>query len=223
MVCDKFDLVVIAGDLLDIGSIVPLEAQVVVVRKYLARMANGPPILIASGNHDLLRNKETGEKDASWLQREANKRVKVDGDFFVFGDFCFSILPWWETLAQKATIQQQLEMQSHFVEGRDWIWVYHSPPKGSPVAWNGSEDWGDVLLNQLAGKYAPRMVLCGHVHQAPFYADGAWMDEIGSSLFFNGGRQLGAVPTFIEIDTDKGEARWVSAEGVEEENERLKG
>ncbi|MFQ3224906.1 MAG: hypothetical protein ACI8Z5_001158, partial [Lentimonas sp.] len=41
---DRFDLVVVAGDRLDIASIVPLQAQIIVVRKYLQRLTPQVPI-----------------------------------------------------------------------------------------------------------------------------------------------------------------------------------
>lgn len=211
----RFDVVVVAGDLLDFRSIVPLEAQVVVIGKYLSRFQEGPPILVASGNHDLL-SKPGGGSDAGWLQKQASCRIRVDGEFFVLGGVCFSIFPWWETPVQKRGFLQQMEEQSQRVEGRDWVWVHHGPPRGSPVAWNGRDDWGDALLTELVGRYGPRMVLSGHVHQAPFLAEGAWVDEMDGTLFFNGGRQPGGVPTFTVIDFSRKAAEWVSAEGVEE-------
>src|SRR5262249_4318173 len=48
-----FDLVVIAGDSLDISSYVAVEAQIVVVSKYLRRMAQRTRLITSSGNHDL--------------------------------------------------------------------------------------------------------------------------------------------------------------------------
>ena len=47
------DLLVVAGDLLDIASGVPLDAQIVVVLEYLARFADRTTTVVCSGNHDL--------------------------------------------------------------------------------------------------------------------------------------------------------------------------
>ncbi|MGZ6995534.1 MAG: hypothetical protein ACXVIM_10005, partial [Acidimicrobiia bacterium] len=60
------------------------------------------------------------------------------------------------------------------------------------------------------------IVMCGHVHQSPFASDGAWFDRIGSTLVVNAGRQPGPVPSFVEIDTGTGLARWSSYEGIDE-------
>ena len=47
------DLVVIAGDLLDIRSAVPLDVQAVAVTAQLRALASATPVLASSGNHDL--------------------------------------------------------------------------------------------------------------------------------------------------------------------------
>ena len=50
-----------------------------------------------------------------------------------------------------------------------WLWVYHGPPEG-PLAWTGSKFYGDPELPQLLDRHQPDVVLCGHIHQAPFVA-----------------------------------------------------
>ena len=59
-----FDLVVLAGDALDIGSTVDYRAQTIVVRKYLQRVSKITRLLVCSGNHDLDSQSERGEKVA---------------------------------------------------------------------------------------------------------------------------------------------------------------
>ena len=60
------------------------------------------------------------------------------------------------------------------------------------------------------------MVLCGHIHQAPFVADGAWAERRGDTWLFNGGHQLGPIPTSVTIDLDAGSASWWSFDGTGE-------
>ena len=59
--------------------------------------------------------------------------------------------------------------------------------------------------------------MCGHVHQSPFAAGGSWIDRIGQTIVLNAGRQIGPIPTCIELDTETERARWSSLAGVEEE------
>ena len=97
-----------------------------------------------------------------------------------------------------------------------WIWVYHWPPLGSPTAWTGKRFYGDDQLGPWIEEHRPDVVLCGHVHQPPFKPDGGWADRIGPTWVFNPGRQIGAVPTRVEIDFDAQRATWTSLMGVEE-------
>ena len=53
------------------------------------------------------------------------------------------------------------------------------------------------------------------MHEAPFARNGSWVDRIGDTWLFNGGRQIGEIPTTIAIDTEAKEAAWFSLEGAE--------
>ena len=62
-----FDLVVVAGDSLNIASPVPLDAQSVVVLRYLALLDDVTTVAVSSGNHDLTGPDTAGEQSALWL------------------------------------------------------------------------------------------------------------------------------------------------------------
>jgi Icc-related predicted phosphoesterase len=55
-------------------------------------------------------------------------------------------------------------------------------------------------------------VFSGHIHNAPFYPDGSWIDRIGETWVFNPGRQIGPRPTSIVFDLDAMTAEWFSLE-----------
>ena len=101
--------------------------------------------------------------------------------------------------------------QARKAEGRKWIWVYHPPPRGASVAWNGKRDLGDKFLREWIGRFKPFLILGGHIHDAPYYAEGGWIDLLEDTFVLNGGRQPGGVPTFTIIELDQNEATWVSA------------
>ena len=63
----SFDLVVLAGDHLDISSSVPLDAQSVVVLRYLSLLRSVGHVAVSSGNHDLTGPDDDGEQSALWL------------------------------------------------------------------------------------------------------------------------------------------------------------
>jgi len=96
---------------------------------------------------------------------------------------------------------------------RRWIWIHHAPPKTTPISWDGQRYYGDVELEEWIGKYTPDIVFSGHVHQSPFSPGGSWVDRIASTWVFNAGRQYGAPPTYVIVDTDRQLALWFSAAG----------
>ena len=81
-----FDVVVLAGDMLELSSLVDRRAQAVVVRKYFNRLREITRLVICSGNHDLDAPNETGEKVARWLGPSQNEDVSSDGESFLFED-----------------------------------------------------------------------------------------------------------------------------------------
>src|SRR5690349_10187595 len=86
----RFDVVVIAGDHLDLSSIVDGRAQSVVVRKYFNRLRAKTRVLICSGNHDLDTKSESGEKVAKWLSPSQHEGILCDGESIVIDDTLFT-------------------------------------------------------------------------------------------------------------------------------------
>src|SRR5580765_8476760 len=79
-VAEQFDLVVIAGDHLDISAIASVDAQVVVVLKYLRRLKERTRLVVSSGNHDLTGRGTSGERVARWMAKVREIGVPADGD-----------------------------------------------------------------------------------------------------------------------------------------------
>lgn len=215
-VAADFDLVVMAGDHLDIASIVAPDAQIAVVLEYLARIAAKTAVVACSGNHDLNASNELGERSARWLEAARGSGVFVDGTRIETDLVMVTVCPWWDGPLTCEVVDRQLAEDAAVVGDRQWIWVYHAPPDASPTSWTGKRHYGDDRLSAWIEQHRPDIVLCGHVHQSPFAADGSWIDQIGSTFVFNAGRQIGPVPACIEIDTDERSARWSSLAGVEE-------
>lgn len=63
-----YDLVVVAGDSLNIASPVALDAQSVVISRYLSLIAATTTLAVSSGNHDLTGPDSHGEQSALWLR-----------------------------------------------------------------------------------------------------------------------------------------------------------
>jgi Icc-related predicted phosphoesterase len=204
------DVVVIAGDLLDIRSAVPLPAQVAAVSAQIGRIGGRTVLLAASGNHDLDERDAANEKFAGWLRRMQAPGLHVDGESVLIGTTLFSICGWWDGPNGRRELAERLAADAARDKER-WVWVYHSPPSGSPLSWDGRREFGDQELAEWIPRFRPDLVLTGHIHQAPFVDGGGWSDRIGDTWIFNAGQQPGPMPTRILIDLDEGHATWVSA------------
>jgi len=213
-VAPAFDVVIIAGDHLDLGSLVDRRTQSVVIQKYIGRLKERTRLIVCSGNHDLDSDDAGGEKTTRWIQNARGDGVASDGDSILVGDTLFSICPWWDGPILRESISKQLAADASR-ERRRWIWVHHAPPDRSPVSWGGSRYFGDVELARLIELHRPDIVFSGHVHQAPFDTAGSWVDRIGPTWVFNVGQEFGAPPAHIVFDTGQDAALWFSGVGVE--------
>lgn len=209
---ESHDVVVIAGDLLDLAGVLEPQVQVVVVEKYLARLAARRPLIVSSGNHDGDRRSAADESVAGWLVAARGARVHVDGDSVEIGGTLFTVCPWWDGPVSRDELERQLERDAARRTGR-WVWVHHAPPDRTPISWTGRKFAGDAYLGGWIERYRPDLVLSGHIHNSPFLEGGSWYARVGQTWGFNPGRQIGPVPTFITIDLERGVASWMSFQG----------
>jgi Icc-related predicted phosphoesterase len=96
------------------------------------------------------------------------------------------------------------------------VWVYHSPPTGSPLSFDGRREFGDDALAAWIPRFEPDVILAGHIHQAPFVEGGGWAQHIDQTWVFNPGQQPGPVPPHVIVDLDAGDAAWASATDSEQ-------
>lgn len=207
-VAHNYDVVVVAGDTLSIASAVEPDAQIAVVLEYFARISAKTTLVACSGNHDLNDRNDFGERSALWLDGARALGVHTDGTSFVTDDMFVTICPWWDGPQTRAVVDATFGKDATEVGDRMWVWVYHAPPDASPTSWTGKRNYGDTDLNTWIDQYQPALVLCGHVHQAPFVNGGGWSDRIGSTWVVNTGQARGPRPAHIVIDTDLREVDW---------------
>ena len=106
----EFDLVIFAGDALDVGSFVDFRAQIVVVKKYLSLLSGITRVILCSGNHDLDERNPEGEKVARWIGEVRELGIACDGDSFALGDTFFTVCPWWDGPLVKQRLTEQLSI-----------------------------------------------------------------------------------------------------------------
>lgn len=211
----KYDLVIIAGDLLDVGSTVDFRAQTLVVHKYLQKISATTRVFVCSGNHDLDSRTEAGEKIPRWLESVRGLAIASDGEGIVIEDMLFTICPWWDGPSVREKLEEQLAADFARREGLRWIWIHHAPPASAATSWSGRQSFGDKDVLEWISRFEPNIVFSGHVHQSPFVQNGSWADEIGQTWCFNAGHQFGSPPAYVAVDTELAEAVWVSAMGVQ--------
>ncbi len=208
------DLIVLAGDHLEIANQIQRPAQAVVIRKYFQRINKLSKLVVCSGNHDLDKKDEFGELTSNWISNARLFGIPTDGDTVEINDTLFSVCPWWDGVNGQYDVNEQLERDAKR-EAKRWVWVHHAPPEESPTSWGGKVCYGDEELRRWIIRYQPDLVLSGHVHQSPYIKDGSWADRIGKTWVFNGGHQPGRVPSHVLIDTELKKAFWKSAYGAQ--------
>lgn len=213
-VADRVDLLIIGGDLLDISATIDASVQILVVLKYLKQLRAKTRVIVCSGNHDLDATNADGEKFARWVHKASAFGVDVDGANVEVDDLLFTVCPWWDGPQAREKVGEMLARVADGAQRR-WIWVYHSPPQGSPTCSVGKREIGDQALAEWIARYSPDLVFTGHIHQAPFVSNGSWVDRLGDTWVFNPGRQIGPCPTRILFDGEERTATWLSLAGAE--------
>jgi calcineurin-like phosphoesterase family protein len=178
-----------------------------VLSTYLSTLAEHALVLVSSGNHDLDGPGANGEQVAGWLHRVADERVVVDGASVDVDGTRFTVCPWWDGSLTRDEVGAQLAAAAVDRPGR-WVWVYHSPPAGTVLCRDGRREFPDHDLAAWIEQYQPDVVICGHIHQAPWAKGGSWHARLGRTQVFNAGKQIGHVPPHITFDTDAGTAHW---------------
>ena len=208
----RYELLIIGGDLLDLSSALDLEVQIVVIEKYLSRLRQLTRVVVSSGNHDGDSRNAADESIAQWILKAKAPQLCVDADCLELGETLITVCPWWDGPVSRGSLEALLARDAAKPKSR-WVWVHHAPPDRSTVSWTGRKFAGDEFLVDWIRQYQPDLVLSGHIHNAPFYEAGSWVDRLGRTWVFNPGRQPGPCPTYLTIDLEKLTAAWISAEG----------
>jgi Icc-related predicted phosphoesterase len=205
-----YDVLVLAGDLLDVASPVPLHAQIVVLDSYLARLAELTTVLAVSGNHDLDGPGDNGEQVSGWLGRSRSGALFTDGQSVDLDGIRFTMCPWWDGPLTRGLVETQLERAAADRPDR-WVWVHHAPPAETPLCSDGRRSFPDHDLTRWIRRYQPDLVLCGHIHQSPWVEGGSWYGRVGATWAFNAGHVRARVPPHIVIDTALDVADWAGS------------
>src|SRR5258708_12838944 len=131
-VAGEFDLVVLAGDHLDIASIVEPDAQIAVVLEYMARMAAKTAVAACSGNHDLNGRNEHGELSARWLEAASASGVLVAGTRLETEHVLVTVCPRWHGPHTRHLAGRPLPQAAQLPAALPPLRADHPPPYHTP-------------------------------------------------------------------------------------------
>lgn len=178
-----YDLICLAGDLLDAGQPDTNADQMREISAILGRIST--KLALCSGNHDMVHAEGESEgHSALWVRDLARPGVWSDGDRFELLGRRFYCHPWM--------------LPTPAASAGD-LWIIHSPPQGAATSQveGGDFDHGDFeFAEQCKSGRGPSIALCGHIHEPS-----AWHATLGRTLILNPGFSRDpSVPAHIVVD-----------------------
>ena len=202
---DGVDLLAVAGDVLDIASGVPLDAQIVgrprvpgplrradhhgrVLRQPRPRLAHRGRREDDALDHRGAPRRRARRRRQRGGRRLARHRVRVVGGS---GD---ARVPAGLARRGRGTPATALALGVPRAAGG---------PAGRGPAPSSS---ATRSCPRLLDRHQPEVVLCGHIHQAPFVDGGAWYDQVGGPRCCStAGTSAGNIPAHVFLDLDEGD------------------
>jgi predicted phosphodiesterase len=203
---EDYDLICLAGDLLDMFRTESKIAQAGEVSRWIRELAKVTRVAICSGNHDNAGRQISADRAPvyQWLvQLGGDAKIITDGSTQVLEDLVITTVPYHCSKEQKSiwldrgsTLRRQL--------GSSWLVLHHAPPMGFPGS-VGEEREAAELFQQ----YRPAYFISGHSHQFPYLAERSWTHVIkGVHLLVPGQLLAAPFPNYIVLDTNSGQVRW---------------
>ena len=187
----EVDVVLVAGDLTNYGLRPPVtyqaqaERELEQARAWFERLhQHCPHILWVQGNHDIDLSDDFLEPFAQNIRDQSLTLEDDDGRISVRGVSltCAFDKPF---LAQQwaFTTVNPLADSSAFDFGYHDIIVSHGPPLNCLDRTNSGQHIGSPALQQHVLEHRPKLVVCGHVHEA------AGVRSLGQSMVVNSARR----------------------------------
>jgi Icc-related predicted phosphoesterase len=204
-----YDLICIAGDLLDMFKSEPRVVQAREVSLSMREMAKVTLVALCSGNHDNAGRQVSQDRAPvyEWLvQLGSEPKIVSDGSTRLLDDLVVTTVPYHCSKEQKsvwldrgAIIRRQ--------RGGPWLVLHHIPPMAYPGS--GKEEFEAA---ELLHTYRPEYFVAGHSHQFPFFTGYNWARTIDGVHVLVPGQLLSApFPNHIVLNTESRETHWETA------------
>ena len=202
----SYDLVCIAGDLLDMFKPETKMEQAREVARLIRELADIVPVAVCSGNHDNAGRLVSHDRASvyKWfIDLGAHANVITDGSTRKLERLIVTTVPYHCSKEEKSvwlnrasTIRRQT--------GKLWMVLHHVPPKtGSGVSGEESEAAGILLA------YRPDYFVSGHDHAFPYTSGQSWNRKLGEVRLLVPGQLLKApFPNYMKLDTESEESSW---------------
>lgn len=224
-----FDLVSVAGDLLNIFMPADSSWQEWMILKWKARvLASGASLIWCSGNHDFFHGEDSPILRASpqWMCGSESGFVD-DGKTALLrtrsGTIAVTTIPWPVTGADVSVggrfvpyvdyVASLLEAGKKFQADYPWLVLFHEPPLETRLCVDYAAMEGR-FARQLIEKWEPDWSLHGHVHESVANPDGDFFDRLGRTTCFNAGQSPeGDEPhcIILHLDGCDWRAKWTGA------------
>jgi len=201
-----YDLICIAGDMLDMFSSEPRMGQAREVSRWIRELAKVTPVAICSGNHDNAGRQVSADRAPvyEWLLALGKEpRIITDGVTDTVDDLIVTTVPYHCSKEQKMVwLDRGLSLRRQ--RGNKWLVLHHVSPMTYPDALDEVAEAADLLQF-----YRPEYFISGHSHQFPYFVGNSWVQKIAEATVLVPGQLLGApVPNHIVLNTESGEANW---------------
>jgi Icc-related predicted phosphoesterase len=220
---DRYELICVAGDFLDIYRREGMAAQLIFLYEWVQAFTRHTAYLaLSTGNHDLppgvpllapgsplakekFSTLAAYAKQAHWLQAvKLNHHIIVDGDSKIVRVGSDQSL-YVSCCAYRA--DGSVDMKEALTG--PWLVLHHEPPAYPGVA---EPKPGNTQFAKLVRRLQPTYTISGHVHLSD-KSENRFFEKIGKTYCFNcrqtpPAEQLPPEPNVVLLDTHRQEATW---------------
>jgi len=205
----SYDLVCIAGDLLDLFNSETRMEQARDIGRLTRELADLVPVAVCSGNHDDVGRLVSHDRAFvyEWfVDLGTHPNITTDGSTRKLENLIVTTIPYRCSREEKSiwldrgfTIRRQT--------GIPWIVLHHVPAK------TGSGVSGEELeAAEILPAYRPDYFVSGHDHALPYAFGQCWNRKADEVCLLNPGQLLSApFPNHITVNTESGESSWHTA------------